>query len=200
MRRRRVGFALGAVAVLTAAGLLGAQAPPAGRIQSGYGAPRSSAGCVHTSAASGAVGSGRGVAADAASVVPRRRRRGVAERHRHRSGAQLRDLARAGRLRRLRGRREAGRDLLQQGAAADRLVAAHRHEREHGGQAAAGAGGGGRLRAAVEARRHRADHRLRQPRLDPAAVHLRSAGPRDRDPPDRCRTARPRSTTRSTSR
>ncbi len=212
MRRRGVGFALGAAVVVTAAGLLAAQAPARRR-----SSPRPSRRRPHrprrrrprraaaaqppaqTPPAPAAEPAAASQAA-AAAVVPRRRRRRVAERHRRRSVAQLRDLARAGRLRRLRGRREAGRHLLQQGAAAGGAVAAPRHQRQHGRQAAADPGSGDRLRQADEAGRHGAGHRLRQPGVDPAAVHLRSARPSRRPSARRCRTARRRSTTRCTSR
>ena len=64
----------------------------------------------------------------------------------------------------LRGRRQAGRHLLQPHQPADRARAAARHQRQHGDAAADGAGSGGRLRAAAAAAGPRRSHRLRQPR------------------------------------
>ncbi len=82
-----------------------------------------------------------------AAVVSHRRRSGVAQRHGRRSDRAVRDRSRADGLPGVRGRREAGGDLLQPVEPAHRAVAAARHQREHGRQAADGAGGGRRLRA-----------------------------------------------------
>ena len=87
----------------------------------------------------------------------------------------LRHRPRARGLQRLRGRRQAGRHLLQPHQPADRARAAARHQRQHGSEAADGAGSGDRLRQAAAAAGSRRDHRLRQPRRRPRSRSPTSA-------------------------
>ena len=199
MRRRGVGFALGAVAVVTAAGLLGAQAPPPAdpvRLRR----PQTSAGGVRTGAAAAA-------AAPAAASQP-------PQRPSFRGGVDVvslnvtvTDQARNFVTSLEQGDFVVFEDGVKQDVtyfnkaqlpvALSLLIdtSASMEDKLRLAQEAAI----GFVRR-HEAGRHRAGHRLRQPRLDPAAVHRRSSGrsrPRSGRP---CRTARPRSTTRSTSR
>ena len=110
-------------------------------------------------------------AATAANAVSRRRRPGVAERDRDGRHRQVRHRPRRRGLQRLRGRREAGRDLLHAHEPPDRARAADRHEREHGEQAAHGAGSGRRLRQTPPAAGSRGSRRLRQPRRRAPELH-----------------------------
>ena len=63
---------------------------------------------------------------------PQRRRAGLAQRHRHRRRGQVRHRSERGRIRGLRGRRQAEADVLLADAAADLAGAPARHQREHG--------------------------------------------------------------------
>ena len=64
---------------------------------------------------------------------------------------------------------------------ADRAVAAHRHQRQHGKPAADRAGGRDRLRAQAAAAGPRAGRRLRQPRRDHPGLHQRRRRAREGD-------------------
>ena len=117
--------------------------------------------------------------------VPRRRRARVAERDGHRRHGALRHRPRAGGLQRLRGRRQAGRHVLQPDQPADRAGAAAstpaRAWRRKLPMAQEAAIGFAQAAAAAGSRR---DHRLRQPRRHPAAVHQRRGRARAGDPQD----------------
>ena len=139
--------------------------------------PRAAAG--RTAAAGRAAGA-------AAAVVPQRRRRRVAERHRHRRHAQLRH----------RPRTASDFVVFEDGVKQDltyftkaqlpialSLLIDTSASMEDKLPIAQEAAIGFAKRHA--ARRHRAGHRLRQPRHDPAAVHRRQAGARERHPADR---------------
>ena len=108
----------------------------------------------------------------------------LAERHGDRRRRPLRHRPRTERFHRVRGRRQAGPHLLQAAPAAGRALAAARQQREHGREADHAAGGRHQLRQAPEAQRPRADHRLRQPRVDSADVHVEPGAAGCRDPPD----------------
>ena len=89
----------------------------------------------------------------AAAVVPGGRRSRLAERHGHRQrGRYVTDLD-AGRLRGVRGRRQAGRHASSTARTCRSRWRSCRHEREHGDAAADRAGGGDRLRANGSGRR-----------------------------------------------
>ena len=112
--------------------------------------------------------------------LPRHRRHGVVERHRHGRTEPLHHRPRPRRLRRLRGRHEAGDHLLQQDQPADRLVAPARHQRQHGAAHVHGAGRGRRLRQAAAAAGPGPGRRLRHPGRGAAGLHRRHRRARNR--------------------
>ena len=137
---------------------------------------------------------------DSTESVPRRRRHRLAQRHGRRRPEPLRHRSERAGLLGVRGRRPAGADVLQSDEPADCAVAADRHERQHGEPDADRAGSGRRLRAQAAPAGLRAGRRLRQPRRDRAGLHQQASPTSNAPFARRAPAARPRSTTRSTSR